>query len=105
MLLGFFHPVLPSRLISINKTLPGDVRTLLSASRAGIKVPTVEVRWQNLHVECNVVVGDRGLPTVMNSYRTFIEVCYAVHELPKRTSLYMVCLSSLAMIMYNSGSL
>ena len=46
----------------------------ISIYRAGIKVPSVEVRWQNLHVECNVVVGDRGLPTVMNSYRTFIEV-------------------------------
>ena len=52
--------------------------TVLCAARAGIKVPTVEVRWQNLHVECNVVVGDRGLPTVMNSYRTFIEVLCAI---------------------------
>ena len=42
--------------------------------RAGIQIPSVEVRFQNLHVECNIVVGDRGLPTVMNSYRTFIEV-------------------------------
>lgn len=48
--------------------------TIFKPSRAGVKQPTVEVRWKNLFVETDVVVGDRGLPTVMNSYRTFIEV-------------------------------
>lgn len=61
------------------------------AFRAGIKVPTVEVRWQNLHVECNVVVGDRGLPTVMNSYRTFIEVCSTNYSYCKPTSIRSQC--------------
>lgn len=50
-------------------------------TRAGVQPPKVEVRFENLNVECNVVVGDRGLPTVMNSYRNFVEVSYNFVEM------------------------
>lgn len=42
--------------------------------RVGIKEPTVEVRFQNLTIEADVYVGERGLPSVINAYRNFVEV-------------------------------
>lgn len=41
--------------------------------RVGIEVPTVEVRFKDLNVEADVYVGTRGIPSVINSYRNFIE--------------------------------
>ena len=38
-------------------------------------MPAVEVRFENLGVEADVYVGSRNLPTVLNSYRNFVEVC------------------------------
>ena len=43
--------------------------------RVGIDYPTIEVRYENLHVQAQVHVGDRGLPTLINSVTNTIEVC------------------------------
>lgn len=48
--------------------------------RVGVEAPTVEVQWRNLHVEANVLVGSRGLPTVINSYRNFVEVSHSLGQ-------------------------
>ena len=42
--------------------------------RAGMDIPAVEVRFENLGVEAEVFVGSRILPSVINSYRIFFEV-------------------------------
>lgn len=39
----------------------------------GIAPATVEVRFQDLHIEAKVFVGARALPSVLNSYRNFFE--------------------------------
>ncbi|KAI3521518.1 hypothetical protein L1887_10988 [Cichorium endivia] len=41
--------------------------------KVGISLPTVEVRFQNLSVEADCHVGDRALPTLINSARNIIE--------------------------------
>ncbi len=42
--------------------------------RAGVDVPTVEVRADGLSVDSSVYVGGRAAPTLINAYRNFIEV-------------------------------
>ncbi|KAI5058624.1 hypothetical protein GOP47_0026794 [Adiantum capillus-veneris] len=39
----------------------------------GLKLPTVEVRFQNLSVDANCYVGDRALPTLWNATRNACE--------------------------------
>ncbi|KAI3671594.1 hypothetical protein L1987_87333 [Smallanthus sonchifolius] len=41
--------------------------------KVGISLPTVEVRFQNLSVEADCHVGDRALPTLINSARNIVE--------------------------------
>lgn len=41
--------------------------------RAGVDVPTVEVRMKGLSIDTTVYVGSRALPTLINSYRNVIE--------------------------------
>jgi ABC-transporter N-terminal len=43
-------------------------------SRVGIQLPTIEVRYENLSVDAEVHVGNRGLPTVLNSAMNTLEV-------------------------------
>ena len=45
-----------------------------SGCRAGIHLPTVEVRFSGITVDAEVYKGDRALPTLTNSYRNLIEV-------------------------------
>jgi hypothetical protein len=42
--------------------------------RVGIDYPTIEVRFENLEVEADVHVGNRGLPTLLNSVTNTVEV-------------------------------
>eukprot|EP01018_Ginkgo_biloba_P025421 Gb_41755 [translate_table: standard] len=41
--------------------------------RVGIKLPTVEVRFENLNVDAEYIVSGRALPTLWNSARNFAE--------------------------------
>jgi ABC-type multidrug transport system ATPase subunit/ABC-type multidrug transport system permease subunit len=53
--------------------------------RVGIDYPTIEVRYEDLHVEAKVHVGDRGLPTLINSVTNTIEsIGNALHIFPSR---------------------
>ena len=42
--------------------------------RAGIHLPTVEVKFKGITVDAEVYKGNRALPTLTNSYRNLIEV-------------------------------
>ncbi|KAI3766553.1 hypothetical protein L2E82_16617 [Cichorium intybus] len=46
--------------------------------KVGISLPTVEVRFQNLCIEADCHVGDRALPTLINSARNIVESFLAV---------------------------
>lgn len=54
---------------------------MLAWSRVGIELSKVEVRFEELSVEADVHVGGRALPTVLNSYRNFAEVCIPIWPL------------------------
>ncbi|KAK9816709.1 hypothetical protein WJX72_004056 [[Myrmecia] bisecta] len=41
--------------------------------RAGVKLPNVEVRFDNLSADSEVYVGNRALPSILNSYRNIVE--------------------------------
>ena len=42
--------------------------------------PTVEVRFQDFAVEAEVLVGNRGRPTILNSYVNFLQVCLYLRQ-------------------------
>uniref|UniRef100_A0A803PVF3 ABC transporter domain-containing protein n=2 Tax=Cannabis sativa TaxID=3483 RepID=A0A803PVF3_CANSA len=71
-----------------------DNNKLLSAikerlDRVGIKVPNVEVRFENLNVVAKVQTGSRALPTLINFSRNAVEsilTCLRICQ-PKRHSL------------------
>ncbi|XP_023759510.2 ABC transporter G family member 29 [Lactuca sativa] len=46
--------------------------------KAGITLPTVEVRFQNLCIEADCHVGDRALQTLINSARNIVESFFAI---------------------------
>ncbi|XP_078161527.1 ABC transporter G family member 36-like [Carex rostrata] len=53
--------------------------------RVGIDVPTIEVRYENLNIDAEAHVGNRGLPTVLNSTINMIEsMANSLHILPSR---------------------
>ncbi|KAJ0971431.1 hypothetical protein J5N97_019390 [Dioscorea zingiberensis] len=41
--------------------------------RAGVKLPNVEIRFENLNVEAKCYTGDRALPTLLNSAKNIAE--------------------------------
>lgn len=45
--------------------------------RAGVVLPSVEVRFHNINVSSKIAVGGRALPTLPNSVMNFIEVMHA----------------------------
>ncbi|XP_020241529.1 ABC transporter G family member 36-like isoform X2 [Asparagus officinalis] len=53
--------------------------------RVGIHLPTIEVRYENLNIEAEAYVGNRGLPTILNSTLNVLEACANyLHILPSR---------------------
>ncbi|XP_037406461.1 ABC transporter G family member 32-like [Triticum dicoccoides] len=53
--------------------------------RVGIDYPTIEVRFEKLEVEAEVLVGNRALPTLVNSVRNTMEaIGHALHIFPRR---------------------
>jgi len=46
--------------------------------RAGIEVPKIEVRYTNLTVSADVLIGSRALPTLFNYTRDALEVNFCV---------------------------
>ncbi|KAK8939351.1 Pleiotropic drug resistance protein 4 [Platanthera guangdongensis] len=41
--------------------------------RVGVDLPTIEVRYENLSIQAEAYVGDRGLPTLLNSVINIVE--------------------------------
>ncbi|XP_078148909.1 ABC transporter G family member 36-like [Carex rostrata] len=53
--------------------------------RVGIELPTIEVRYENLSIDAETHVGNRGLPTVLNATMNTIEsIANSLHILPSR---------------------
>lgn len=48
----------------------------LHCYRVGLKVPTIEVRFEHLNVTAEAYVGSRALPTIQNSCANMLEVNY-----------------------------
>ncbi|XP_078168189.1 ABC transporter G family member 36-like isoform X6 [Carex rostrata] len=54
-------------------------------NRVGIELPTIEVRYENLNIEAEAYMGNRGLPTVINSTMNMIEsIANSLHIVPSR---------------------
>jgi hypothetical protein len=45
------------------------------ACRVGIDNPTIEVRFENLNIDAEAYVGNRGIPTFTNFFSNKIMVC------------------------------
>ncbi|RWR92141.1 ABC transporter-like protein [Cinnamomum micranthum f. kanehirae] len=58
-------------------------------NRVGLKVPTVEVRFEGLNISADVQIGHRALPTLINYTRDTLESCLTSLRIfrPKRHSL------------------
>ncbi|KAL8225145.1 hypothetical protein R6Q57_017702 [Mikania cordata] len=57
--------------------------------RVGLEVPKVEVRFEKLNVEADVLIGSRALPTLLNCARDVIEqflICLGIYH-PRRHNL------------------
>ncbi|KAJ3670858.1 hypothetical protein LUZ60_008284 [Juncus effusus] len=53
--------------------------------RVGLQLPTIEVRFNNLDIEAEAIVGNRGLPTIMNDILNSVEsLGNFLHILPSR---------------------
>ncbi|KAJ3670856.1 hypothetical protein LUZ60_008282 [Juncus effusus] len=53
--------------------------------RVGIDLPTIEVRFENLTIDAQTYIGNRGLPTILNSViNTFESIANMLHLLPSR---------------------
>jgi hypothetical protein len=46
----------------------------MNACRVGIELPTIEVRYEQLTVEADVIVAGRALPTLWNAATNFLQV-------------------------------
>ncbi|XP_010670733.2 pleiotropic drug resistance protein 1 [Beta vulgaris subsp. vulgaris] len=59
--------------------------------RVGIEIPTIEVRYEHLNVEAQVLVGSRGLPSVLNFFTNTIEgILNLLHIVPDRRKPFTI---------------
>ncbi|XVE52142.1 hypothetical protein DITRI_Ditri02bG0098700 [Diplodiscus trichospermus] len=59
--------------------------TFLDVTKVGIKLPTIEVRFQHLNIDAVAYVGSRALPTVFSYYTNMVESFLSyIHVLPSR---------------------
>ncbi|XP_074271811.1 pleiotropic drug resistance protein 1-like [Silene latifolia] len=59
--------------------------------RVGIDIPTIEVRYENLNIGASVLVGSRGLPSVLNFFTNTIEgLLNLLHILPNRRKPFAI---------------
>jgi len=64
--------------------------------RVGIDIPTIEVRYEHLHVDAEAYVGSRALPTFVNFVTNMVEV-----HLEDSSSDFCVSLFEFASLSYN----
>ena len=48
--------------------------------RVGIDNPTIEVRFENLNIDAEAYVGNRGVPTMTNFFSNKVMVCISSAE-------------------------
>ena len=58
-------------LISRSTCRPADD---INSCRVGIELPTIEVRYEQLTVEADVIAAGRALPTLWNAATNFLQV-------------------------------
>ncbi len=58
--------------------------------RAGIHLPTLEVKFKGVSVDAQVYKGDRALPTILNSYRNLVEVGLNLSIVPGLSQLLCI---------------
>lgn len=59
--------------------------------RVGLELPTIEVRYENLTVKANCHVGNRGLPTLWNTFLNVMEsLVNFVHLSPSRKEVLTI---------------
>ncbi|KAL2897787.1 ABC transporter G family member 37 [Bienertia sinuspersici] len=59
--------------------------------RVGIEIPTIEVRYEHLNVEAEVLVGSRSLPSVLNFFTNTVEgIMNLLHILPNRRKPFTI---------------
>ncbi|KAG0465358.1 hypothetical protein HPP92_019522 [Vanilla planifolia] len=59
--------------------------------RVGIELPTIEVRYEHMNVEAEAYVGNRGLPTLLNSVINVLEsTANSLRILPSRKKSFTI---------------
>ncbi|XP_074280493.1 pleiotropic drug resistance protein 1-like [Silene latifolia] len=59
--------------------------------RVGIDIPTIEVRYENLNIGAQVLVGSKGLPSVFNFFTNTIEgLLNLLHILPNKRKPFAI---------------
>lgn len=56
-----------------------DLFVISGSDRAGIEIPKIEVRYANLTVSADVLIGSRAIPTLINYTRDALEVGYFLY--------------------------
>ena len=46
-----------------------SITSRAAVRRVGLETPSVEIRFDSLRIEAEIQIGDRGRPTILNSYR------------------------------------
>jgi hypothetical protein len=84
--------------------------------RAGVDIPTIEVRFEHLNVQSHVQLGKRALPTITNYMLDILEVIkyyeiifmfrvwYAIYLVQNYGLKYTINLIPLFYILYFKGS-
>ncbi|KAM0033421.1 hypothetical protein Hdeb2414_s0016g00485981 [Helianthus debilis subsp. tardiflorus] len=80
---------LRSSLNTLGMTIFDCCRNFEKEQTIGVQLPSVEVRYKNLHVEaeCEVVHG-KPLPTLWNSFQSLLSVVTACQNLYKNSFTY-----------------
>lgn len=55
-----------------------DLFVISGSDRAGIEIPKIEVRYSNLTVSADVLIGSRAIPTLLNYTRDALEVIFCI---------------------------
>ncbi|KAL0029477.1 hypothetical protein WJX77_010449 [Trebouxia sp. C0004] len=66
--------------------------------RVGIELATTEVRCEHLTLEANIQLGNRALPTVLNSYRDFFEGLFQKLRLMQSSMTHFAILEDVSAI-------
>ena len=69
--------------------------------RVGIELPTIEVRYEQLTVEADVIAAGRALPTLWNAATNFLQVNYQLLFPDEHSPLHPLETTSLLLFQYS----